>query len=236
MYLHHIQFGVVPAKFDIWAAHAHNNLSVMARMQGLVLMRILRDRDDPNRFFSIRLWRSKEDSDRALATPEVHLVTKTNPELGLSEGFPTVYKEYRLLDIVFGREGVEGYASAEGFTNHIEVHVPPQKQSLWHPYRRNCASVWARQPGLLSYEVAADLNDPDLFLVMRTFRDRESSLRGPEGEPNEEIKLSVKPATDLNLYEGARGSVYAACDLFDAVYGPDGTDALRQFMANLQPV
>ncbi len=237
MYVHHIEFGVVPAKFDIWAAHAHNNLSVMSRQPGLVLMRLLRDRNKPANWVSHRIWRGKADSDRALASPEVQLAVKTNPDLGLSEGFPTVFKEYQLIDVVFGMErGVTGYGGSFGFTNHIRVHVPRAKQHLWHPYRRNCASVWARQPGLLSYEIAADLADPEMFLVMRSFRDKEASLLGSEWKPNEEIKLSIKPATDYKIYEGARGSRYMECDVWDAVYGPTGPEAFREFMRGLKPV
>ncbi len=237
MYVHEIYFGVVPGKYAVWAAHAHNNLAVMSRMEGLALMRILRDRKDPNRFISHRVWRSKADSDRALASPEVQLATSANPKLGLSEGFETIVREYDLLDIVFGMErGVTGYSGAFGFINHIRVHAPKGKQSIWHAYRRNCASVFARQPGLVSYEIAADRSDPEMFLVMRSWKDKEASLLGPEGKPNEEVKLVVKPATDHKLYEGARGSQYLELDVWDAVYGPGAAEALRDFMRNLKPV
>ena len=238
MYVHEIEFGVVSEKFHLWAPHAHNNLSVMSRKEGLIMMRLFRDRKTPNRWFSHRVWKSKTHSDAALASPEVQLAVKTNPELGLSAGFKNVVREFELIDFVFGLEGPDAYRMREGFEGfcyHIDVHVPKEVQSQWHPYRRNSASVFARQPGLLSYEIARDLHNPEMFLVMRSFETREAAMCGPEDKPTEEVKLVVKPATDYKLYAKARGSIYAQCDVWDMVYGPGAKDALKTFMKGLKP-
>ena len=236
MYVHHIQFGVRPDVYEDWAVHARNSLGSFARMEGLALMRVYRDAEDPTRFLSLRVWRSKADSDRALASPEMAAVSQRAKAGKYGDGFQTISSEFMLWEHTFGREGPESYRTPQAFTNHISVESPNlEEQPLWPAYVRNCASVFARQKGLVSYEVMRDLSDPNHHLVLRTWRDKQASRLSPEFEPNEEVKLVVTPAKDLDFYRNTRRSRYSAWELIDAVYGPTGASDYVRFMQGLKP-
>jgi quinol monooxygenase YgiN len=241
VYVHQYEFGVRPEKMDLWTPHAHNNLSVMARQPGLLSMRLLRDRTEPTRFFSIRVWRSKEDAQRALASPEVKLATSTNPAHRMSEGFTTIEREFTLLDHVFGRKGVKNFLPlGGGFAHHLYTNVLPENLERWTPYRRNCASVMARQNGVTSYEIMQDQHDPTWFLVLRTYEDESYATVMKGGttpyRPNDEVKYVIKPATDFDVYRGSQPVQYSDCELFDGVLGLNGAEYYAEFMENLEPV
>src|SRR5437868_2122975 len=108
-FVHQYIFGVRPDRLDLWIPHAHNNLSVMARQPGLFTMRLYRWRANPDWWFSLRVWRSKEYCDRALATPEVRLATSTNPKHQMSEGYQGSQRSFELLDHTFGRTGLAAF-------------------------------------------------------------------------------------------------------------------------------
>jgi quinol monooxygenase YgiN len=239
-YVHFYQFGVRPETMDVWVPHAHNNLSVMARQEGLMSMRLFRDRQDPTRFFSIRVWRTRADAERALASPEVQLAIRTNVEHRMSEGFPTVERAFALLDHVFGRKGVRNFLRREGgFTQVVFVNVLPENLERWTPYRRNSASVMARQNGVCSHETMQDLDDPTQYLVLRNYEDDSyaSDMKGATAEyrPNREIQYVTKVAADLGVYKGSQPSRFVDCDTWDGVLGPDGAADYRRFMEELEP-
>jgi quinol monooxygenase YgiN len=240
-YVHQIEFGVRPEKMDLWIPHAHNNLSVMARQEGLLCMRVYRDRSQPTRFFSLRVWRSKEDSLRALASPEVKLATSTNPAHGMSEGFTRIEHELVLLDHVFGRKGVRNFLHpGTGFAHHLWTNVLPENLERWTPYRRNCASIMARHNGVTSYEIMQDTADPTMFLVLRNYENDSFAhiMRGGATpyRPTQEVQYTTKPARDFEVYKGSKPVVYTDCDLFDGVLGPNAAEAYQEFMENLEPV
>lgn len=240
VYVHQYTFGVRPEKMDLWIPHAHNNLAVMARQPGLMSMRIFRWRQQPDWFFSVRVWRSKADSDRALASPEVQLVTRTNPAYGLSEGYAGSQREFELSDHVFGMRGIAGFLPEGGFAHHLIVHVPPENIAAWTPYRRICASVMARQPGVAAYEVARDLADPTRFLVLRTYTDEHAARIMKGGQtpyaPTKEVEYITQIARDRDFYRGADPVVYTDCDLFAGVLGLEGEALYAAFMASLVAV
>ena len=237
MYVHHIRFGVRADRFEDWAVHARNSLGAFSRMDGLVLIRLLRDLDDPTSFVSQRAWRAKEDSDRALASPELAIISTRARAGKFGEGFQTVQSEYQLWDQVFGREGLDACQRPGAFVSHISAYAPgSEQQPLWPAYVRNFASVLARQRGLVSYEIARDFRDPNHHLVLRTWRDRESSRISPEQEPNREVRLALLPVSQHNFYEGCRPSELAAMEVFDAAYGPQGAEDYAAFVRGLKPV
>ena len=88
MYVHHIEFNVRPDLFDKWEVHAGVSLGTFRRMEGLVLIRLLRDLDDDTRFVSLRVWRSKEDSDRAAASREMAAISDRAQAGRFGEGLP----------------------------------------------------------------------------------------------------------------------------------------------------
>ena len=151
-YVHFYEFGVRPETMDLWVPHAHNNLSVMARKEGLLSMRLFRDRQEPTHFFSIRVWRTKEDAQRALASPEVQLAIRTNIDHGMSEGYPTIEREFTLLDHVFGRKGVKNFLRLDGgFTQVVFFILGGSSNgdaSTWKcsSFARRSTSVFAVKP------------------------------------------------------------------------------------------
>src|SRR5262249_38338989 len=142
---------------------------------------------------------------------------------------------------VFGRRGFRNFLHpGKGFAHHLFTHVPPEKIAAWMPYRRNCASVMARQNGVTSYEIAQDLAGPSVFLGLRNYEEESCTTAILGGAPpyiaTPEIEYVTKPAQDFALYAGARPVEYTDCDLFDGVTGPAAAVDYQAFMENLEPV
>lgn len=207
-------------------AAAHDEVAALARQPGLLSLRLYRDRQDPARLLAVHVWGSRDEATRGavFAADRVEAA-----------------REYALLDFVWGRRGPANFLRpGTGFAQHLITHVLPGKLAAWTPYRRNCASVMARQTGVTSYEIMQDLADPTLFLVLRGW---ESTAHGgimmggtTAYRPNEEIRYVTRPATDLRLYEGALPVVYTDCDLVAGAFGPGGAERYARWMETLEPV
>ncbi len=237
MYVHHIEFNVRPDLFDRWEVHAGVSLGTFRRMEGLVLIRLLRDLDDDTRFVSLRVWRSKEDSDRAAASREMAAISDRAQAGRFGEGLPpAAYSEYQLWDQVFGCEGPASYRQRGAYVGHILASAPGPEQPMWPAYVRNFAAVIARQKGCAAYEIARDLHNPNRHLVLRTWLDRESARVSPEESPNAEVRLALEPVADHDFYRGLGPAEYRHMEVVDAAHGPSGVEDIDAFHRSLRPV
>jgi quinol monooxygenase YgiN len=235
MYIQHVEFEVVPETFERWRPYLHNYLAAMARQPGGVSFRVLKTESPQHKFISIRVWLSKEDAERAMASPEIQLVRQVAVDGGFYAGKPAVWTECELLDMVWGWKR-EAFVRKGAYVDHIMGGVGPGKWDLWRPYARNFVSVIARQPGVVSHETFRFLADPMRFFVLRSFASREAGKAGPEFQPPAEMKLATVPAEQRKVYEGGPGTKYHACEVWDAVWGAAGEQAYDVFMRGLKPV
>jgi quinol monooxygenase YgiN len=238
-YVHQIEVPVSPTQADDWRARARNHLSVMARREGLMSMRLYHDLARPERFLTIAVWRSRDDSQRALESREVALAP--GGAAGGGGATAQTVREFELIDFVWGRRGPRAFLAVPGgFAQHLYTHVTAAKREAWEPYRRNFGSVMARQNGITSYEMMQDLADPEVVLVLRNYESGAygSVIKGASSDyrPNREVQYATRPALEFNVYEGARPVEYTDCELVDGVVGPGGIEHYQQFMENLQPV
>jgi quinol monooxygenase YgiN len=254
-YVRHLELGVKPDRLELWRALARNTLSVMARQDGLLSMRVYRQWRDSTespeaapaedgaspRFISIAVWRSRDDCSRALASQEVELATDIATERELRDG-PVIERELELIDHVWGRKGPRAFLwpTEDGFANHLFTHVPAHKRHAWDPYRRNFASVMARQNGVTSYEAFQDLHDPEIVLVLRNYERRSfaSIMKGASAtyQPNREVDYATRPARELDLYRDARPVVYTDCVPWDGVVGTNGIALYQELTESLEPL
>jgi len=250
-YVRHLELGVKPDRLEPWRAIARNTLSVMARQDGLLSMRVYREWREsraaaspgaggPLRFISIAVWRSRDDCFRAMASREVRLIADSESERDLRDG-PVIERELELIDHVWGRKGPRAFLCLDdGFANHLFTHVPADKRRAWDPYRRNFASVMARQNGVTSYEAFQDLHDPEIVLFLRNYERRSfaSIMKGASAtyEPNREVDYATRPARELDLYRDAKPVVYTDCVPWDGVVGANGLALYQEFMESLEPL
>src|SRR5438309_1649384 len=109
------------------------------------------------------------------------------------------------------------------YVHQIEFGVRPEVMDLWTAHAHNNLSVMARHTGLTSYEIMQDLNDPEVFLVLRNYEDVAFShiMRGGHTpyQPTKEVQYVTKVTGDFGLYKGSRAVEYTDCDIFDGVIG-----------------
>lgn len=236
MYIQHVDFEVVPEKLTEWQPYLRNYLAVQARQRGGVFFRVLRDLDRPYKYISLRTWLTKADALRAGESAEAQLAGKPARDGGFYAGRPAVWAEYEIADLVWGTQGPEASTHAGLFVHHLRSGVGPGKFATWLPYGRNFLSVMARQRGVVSVEILRNPAEPDRFVALRTYADRQSSRVGPEFEPTVEVQLVIDSGKALGVYEGAAPVVYSNLELYDAIWGQAGPGAYDAFMRCLGPV
>jgi quinol monooxygenase YgiN len=225
---------VVSDELKTWLAWARLFLSAASRSEGLWSVRLLRERTDAPRFVFVTVWRSQQDFDRAISTPDLRLVKTAVEDMATPEE-----RHLELLDHVWGRRGFHNFLNpGTGFVQIGFVHVPLANLAAWAPYVRNCASVMARQNGVTSYEVTRDLSDPEMFYVVRSYESESFSLimpgaTGTPWKPSKELEYAVRPATELGLYEGARPTTHTDCVLIDGAFGLRARMFYTRFMEDL---
>jgi quinol monooxygenase YgiN len=233
-YFHLARYSVASDELETWLAWASLFLSAAARSQGLWSVRLLRERTDAPRFVFVTVWRSEQDFERAMSTPDLRLVKAA------VEGMATPEERHlELLDHVWGRRGFHNFLNpGTGFVQIAFVHVPLANLAAWAPYVRNCASVMARQNGVTSYEVTRDLSDSEVFYVLRSYESESFSLIMPGAaetppKPTRELEYAVRPATELGLYEAARPTTHTDWVLIDGAFGLGAHVFYTQFMEDL---
>jgi hypothetical protein len=235
----HVEYRVPVEKAGAWADYYRVVYSVYARMAGLMLARLLGDARDAGHYFSIGVWRTKEDRARAIASPASRLIAPLNPVAG-DEDSSAETIELELVDHVWGREGPGAwFRDGMGWVTHLWTRVPVDRQAAWTPYRRNMASVLARQNGLVAMDCAVARDDPERFLFLRTWADEKSSLVMRSGEryaPSQEVVYATLPPKVYDLYAESPPTVFTDCTLVDAVFGPEGLADYAGFMRDLPAV
>lgn len=115
VFLNHIEFEVVPEKFDNnWRPYARNFLSVIARQPELVAEEILRSTDNPHRCIAIRSYAGKENSYIGPEwKPSIELKLSTKPaedwQVYDHSKFPPKYTDCQVADMVWGPSGAKDY-------------------------------------------------------------------------------------------------------------------------------
>ena len=233
-YFHLARCSVASDELETWLAWARLFLAAASRSVGLWSVRLLRERTDAPRFVFVTVWRSQQDFDRAMSTPDLRLVKAAAEDMATPEE-----RHLELLDHVWGRRGFHNFLNpGTGFVQIALVHLPLANLAAWAPYVRNCASVMARQNGVTSYEVSRDLSDPEVFYVVRSYESESCSQIMPgateaPSKPTRELEYAVRPATELGLYEGARPTTHTDWVLIDGALGPSAHVFYTQFMENL---
>jgi quinol monooxygenase YgiN len=240
-YVWQAELRVRPEKVGLWTPHLHNELSVLARKAGLLSARLLRDKLVPERFLSFEVWQNRAAAQNAHQSPEARLLAQARQAHGVDETPSVFVREMELIDHVWGRKGASAFLPiGAGFAQLVHVHVPAEKLDAWAPYRRNCGSIMARHNGVASYEMARDLADPTLFLVLRVYDDESfaSIMKGATGPytPTREIQYAIRAVQDLDLYAGSRPPEYIDGQLWDGVLGLSGIELYGEFMQGLEPV
>ncbi|MBI3743021.1 MAG: antibiotic biosynthesis monooxygenase [Chloroflexi bacterium] len=246
MYVRHATVTVAPGRFERFAAGAKNSLSVMARQEGLVQHRLLRSarltrpsgtlsiRDgegkrgtEGDQVISIATWRSEAECKQALGSLEIEMALAPVRQERLVAN--VVQKDYTLHDVVWGRRGVEGLASALQVIRHIEVDVFPEKfDKQWVPWVRNFLSVFARQKGVLGEEVYRSVERPYHLIAMRIYADRAAATAPVSIEETTAARMTKEG----NVYAGPPASV--ECSLLDMVWGPRGVEEMEKFMGKME--
>lgn len=235
MFLHHVQFEVVPERLAAWERYIPDYLAVQAKQPGGVSFRILKVLGHGYRYIALREWLTKGDSERGKANPEVFAAGRPAREGGFYAG-PAVWTDYDVFDMVWGTRGSGEFMKAGLYVQEVRGGVAPEKYAAWRPYQRNFMSVMARQPGVVAEEACALSTDRHRFIFLRTFSNRQAADVTPEITPSAEVDLARKPAADLRLYEGGPGTQITNCSVYASVWGREGPQAYQRFMEGLQAV
>jgi heme-degrading monooxygenase HmoA len=234
VFLHHVQFDVVPEKFAAWERYLPDYLATQARQPGGVSFRILKVVGKDFQYIALRQWLTKDAAERAQASPEVFEAGRPARENGYYAG-PAAWAEYELFDMVWGVRGGSEFMKPGLYVQQVEGGVAPAKYATWRPYARNFLSVMARQPGVVGEEAFALRNDHHRFIFLRTFLSQQDANLTPEISPSAEVTLARKPAADMRLYEGGPGTHITNCSVYASVWGKEGPQACQRFMEGLKP-
>jgi heme-degrading monooxygenase HmoA len=219
MYMSQHQFTPDPAKYELWLPYNRNYMTVTSRAPGAVLSRILRLRDQPERFFAIGIWESKAAAVAWTDCAESRLAAKPSVDQGLYDGFPMDWSRWTLRDFAWGLAGPEAHEASDLFVRHVAQPVEVADLPARLVLERARLSLLARQPGFVSGETYIG-HRGDSVLTITTFESAEAAA--PEALPAE-LRL---------LRDGSRsplGATSLDCTLFQSVWGPAKAD-LRAFV------
>lgn len=123
IFVNHIEFEVIPEKFDeYWRPYARNFLSVLARQKGLVAEEIFRSLDNRYKGVALRSYPSKELSavgPEFNPPREVKLATKPAEDFKVyDQSKRATYHDYQVVDVIVGPGGDKAY---DGFINQLEA-------------------------------------------------------------------------------------------------------------------
>ena len=237
MYLQEIEVEVARGKLDDWLVNSRVYLGALARQPGGVWFRILRSLDDENRFISMRAWVDKDASEQAWRSAELAWATAQAKAIDFYEGTAMQRREHEVLDFTWGPQGPGVFPGAGRVIHHVTGGVGPGKYAAWRPYSRLLFAVMARQPGVASFEIMRPAENPEKFLVLRSFMSAAEEQGAPGGANTpEEVRYALDPVEKYGLYAGAVPAVSRRFALHDMVWGMAGAEAMQSFMESLKPI
>jgi hypothetical protein len=229
VYMSQHQFTPVPAKYELWLPYNRNYMTLTSRVEGAILSRILRLRDEPEKFIAVGLWTDRDMAVRWSESPESQLGAKPSQDQGLYEGYPMVWSRWDLTDFAWGLEGSGVHMVPGLFVKHLAQEVPAGTMDTRLAFNRALMSLLARRPGFVSGETYRGPKG-DRLLSIYTFRRAEDWPLDAE-RPPADLGLLVEGDLGRALRAEAPAPEVLDCTLFESVWGP-AAPSLQRFVTD----
>jgi len=224
VYMSQHAFTPVPSKFDLWVPYNRNYMTLTSRAPGAVLSRILRLRDEPEKFMAVGLWTDRDVAAQWTSSAEAALGAKPSIDQGLYDGFPMTWTRWELVDFAWGLEGRAALAAPGLFVQHVTRTVSPERIETRQTFNRAVMSLMARRPGFVSGETYRGHRN-DRLLTIYTFKDEVCAAEDPPAE----LAMFLRAADATGFSPQAPAPVSLNCSVFESVWGPEA-DSVQQFL------
>lgn len=219
MYMSQHRFTPDPAKYELWLPYNRNYMTVTSRAPGAVLSRILRLQEEPETFFAIGIWASKDSAVAWTESADSKLAAKPSVDQGLYDGFPMAWSRWTLKDFAWGLAGPKAHDAPALFVRHTTTPVEPGKLAARLTFERARLSLLARQPGFVSGETYSN-HRGDSVLTIATLATRATAEAGALDDPPADLRLLLETGSD----RPAAAPASLDCTLFQSVWGPAMAD------------